>query len=88
MANLDNTVLAAVLLALSGHTTQAGLWFEMRFGKPELDAKEDRFFRGLTPNRTRHPPPLLVAPAGTRHPQGLRGPDQDIFPVLRGQGAL
>ncbi len=53
MANLDNTVLAAVLLALSGHTTQAGLWFEMMFGKPELDAKEDRFFRGLTPNRTR-----------------------------------
>lgn len=53
MANIDNTVLAAALLELSGNTTQAGLWFEMMFGKPELDTKEDRFFRGLTPNRTR-----------------------------------
>lgn len=53
MANLDSTVLAAILLALSGHTTQTRLWDEMIGTSEAHAAKRRRFFRGQSPNRQR-----------------------------------
>lgn len=54
MANLDNTVIAAILLTLSGHPKKVALWNDLIKEAPKLDSYMARFFRGKEIDRSRN----------------------------------
>lgn len=73
MANLDNTVLAEILLVLSGHVWQEDFWKEMIGDNDTFYSKKDRFFRGFYPVKERQE---------TRHRSWWPSKDKEAFELI------